>query len=310
MDRFKLIACLRRTLGRETTTKGDELVFWCSRGHGRRSGRVEGQLSVNLKTERFHCWSCDFGGKNLLPLLERGSSERREYLAELDSRRGIVRKVEERKYDRPVLPQEFRSLSRPEESVGQRAAMEYLAGRGITREQVLLYKLGYCETGEYQDRIIFPSFDEHGDMNFFVGRAYRGDPRRYKQGNFDKDIITNDCLVDWDRDVILTEGPFDAMKGGTQAIPLNGSLINEDSRLFDKVVRTGVDVYFALDSDVVKKQLNIIKRFLEYGVKSYFVDLAGRKDLGEMEPDEIKHRLAQARLVRNDLDLLRIRVKA
>lgn len=309
MDKYRLLAGLRKTLGKETKVKGDEVVFWCPRPHGRRAGRTEGQLSVNLVTERFHCWSCDFGGKNLIPLLGR-SSERKEYQTELDARHGVTRKTLEKKYDHPVLPNEFRSLSRPAVSVYQRQAMEYLSGRGITPELTLLYKLGYCEEGQYKDRVIIPSFDDIGDLNFFVGRSFRGDPRRYMAGNFDKDIITNDCMVDWTRAITLVEGPFDAMKAGTQSIPLHGSLINEDSHLFEKVVRSGVDVYFALDADILRKQLDIIKRFLEYGVRSYFVDLAGRKDVGEMESGEFEQRKAQARLVRSELDLMRIRVQA
>jgi hypothetical protein len=309
MERFRKIDGVRETLGHETNSKGDEFNFWCP-NHAHNPSRTVGEVGVNFASDWFHCWHCDWGGKTLLPLFRKGSGYRNQYYSEIQARRGILEKPV-RTFDKVSLPDEFETLSRSSRSPFYRQAMDYLTRRGIGSETILRYKLGFCDRGKYARRIMFPSFDEHGGLNFLVGRTWdEHEGMRYLAGNFDKDVVVNDCMVDWDKSVTLTEGPFDAMKSGTNSVPLLGSSIQEGSKLFSKIVTAGVDVYFALDSDMQKKQLRIIGRFVHYGIKCYLVDLGGKKDLGEMALFEIDAARAKALPIESDLDLLRARVLA
>lgn len=307
MEQGRKLRALRISLSQDGRTKGDEVVFFCPR-HGAKSGRRDGQLSVNLKTDWFHCWSCGFGGKNLIPLLIlRGKTEvLEEYRKELQSKRPEAKP--ERVYQVPTLPAEFKSLLRPTDSPWYSRAMAYLSRRGVTAEDILRWKLGYCEDGDYRQRIIVPSFNRDGELNFFVGRLFMGEGMRYKHGDFNKDIVFNEYLIDWERSVVLTEGPFDAIKAGDNAIPLQGNAVRVESQLFEMIVASGVMVYFALDTDAFRKQLTIIKTFLEYGVGSYYIDLGPFKDVGEMTHQEFQERKARAMPVRDSLDLIRMRV--
>lgn len=306
MHREKKFRAIKQVLGEPDFTKGDEAIFFCPRCHHRKP-----KVSVNLVTERFHCWACDWGGKNLLPLMKKGTPEREEYLQELEERRGIRKNLEqEKKYDPVILPPEFRSLSTPHRSPYYRVAMEYLANRGVSADDILRWKLGYCEDGEYKHRIIIPSFDEYGELNFFTGRTYYPNQVNYKHGNFCKDIITNDYWIDWTKPVTITEGAFDAMQAGDNAIPLQGSILKEGSKLFRKIVTSGVDTYFALDTDAFKKQLKIIELFLSYGVTPYYVNLFGKKDVGSMTKEEFQLAKSQSRVIRSDTDILKIRISA
>jgi len=312
MQRAKKIQALRLLLGHETNTKGNEVVFFCPK-HGAKISRTEGQLSVNVETDVFNCWSCGFGGHNLLPLLKKGTSERGEYAKEFEekSRTSIgTPVVQERKYDEVVLPRTFISLSHAGYLPAYTAAIRYLNDRGIGREDILKWKLGYCDEGEYKHRIIIPSFDEHGHLNFFTGRSYYDNPRRYLTGNFCKDIIYNDYLVDWNKPVVITEGPFDAFNVDENAIALQGSLFNTGSKLFSRIVFSGVDVYFAMDSDAFNKQLKIMETLLSYGVDCYYVSLGSKKDVGEMTKQEFITAKSNATSVKSSTDILRLRVQA
>lgn len=305
MQRERKLRALRQVLTDEQLLKGDEAVFYCPKCQHRKP-----KLSVNLVTDNFNCWVCGFAGKTLVPILRlKGETpDLQEYRKELDERWGKGPTEPEKKYDIPILPEEFRSLSTPSRSPYQHQAMEYLAQRGVTADDILRMKLGYCEDGEYKGRVIFPSFDEYGELNFFTGRAIYKGPLSYKHGNFCKDIIFNEYLVDWTEPVVLTEGPFDALKAGENAIPLQGCRLNADSKLFRKVVTSGADTYFAMDTDAFRKQLDIIRLFLAYGVNCFYVSLHGRKDVGEMSNAEFLLAKEKATPVRSDVDLLKLRI--
>ena len=42
----------------------------------------------------------------------------------------------------------------------------------IDDSDILKYNIGYCDDGLYSNRIIIPSYDSDGQLNFFVGRAF------------------------------------------------------------------------------------------------------------------------------------------
>lgn len=212
-------------------------------------------------------------------------------------------------YDTPVLPPEFRSLSRQSRSPFYNEALRYLESRGFGMEDVVRWKLGYCEDGEYRHRIILPSFDADGELNFFVGRAYRSNVgMNYKHGNFSKDIIWNDYMVDWTEPIVITEGSFDAFRARDNVIALQGTIMGPS--LFSKIVRSEVPVFFAEDSDAFAKQIKQMEKLVMYGIKCRHVDLDGKKDVGEMTYDEFIHAKNNAIAVESDLDILKIRVRA
>jgi len=316
MNKREKLSAIRETLGTEQAVKGDEVIFFCPK-HGKKAGRTSGQLSVNLFKDEFHCWTCQWGGfrvrpdgtrgSGLLPLFKDGDPRKRDYLRFLEE--FTVRVDKPKVYDRPILPTNFKSLSKPTRSPFYTRAIAYLNQRGVTLEDILLYKLGYCEDGEYKNRIIIPSFDSQGELNFFVGRTYYNDPRKFKHGEFDKDVIFNEYMIDWTKSVIITEGPFDAIKAGTNAIPLQGNSMQTDSTMFRRVLFEGKPVYFALDSDVPRQQLRVVNKFLRHGAECMMVNLAGKKDPGEMSKEEFRSQFEKATRV-SSTDLLKVAVHA
>lgn len=288
MNKQEKLAAIRRVIGHEEFQKGSEAVFFCPRHRHHKA-----KLSINLDSDYFHCWICDWRGNNLKPILflngktddaARYSSENQNSKQKPDE----VIKV----FDAPVLPDSFRLLVKDNiNNPYMNDARSYLESRGISDTDILKYKIGFCIDGDYKYRVVFPSFDSYGELNFFVGRKiYEHIGLSYKHGNFNKNIIFNDYLIDWDKPVILVEGPFDAIIAGENSIPLQGKTLREDSELFSKIVTSKVDVFLALDSDAKSEQIKLANKFLRYGVKVNLIDVEkfGESDVADLGKERFK----------------------
>jgi DNA primase len=300
MTESSKLKALQRVLGAVAEVHGREHFFWCP-WHAHHKPK----LSVNVENDAWHCWVCDRGGLNLLRLLRfKGDTEEsREYEKSLGPRQERKTRV----FAKPELPSEFRTLTKSWSSPYYRHAMTYVLDRGLTEEDIWRYKIGYCEDGEYRNRVVFPSFDADGELNFVIGRSFYHQGKPYHHGEFDKDIVFNEYLVDWRKPVTLVEGVFDAISAGKNAIPRLGSSISESSKLFAKLLRAP-DIYLAFDTDAKDKQHEIAATFLAYGKRPLLVDLGGAKDPGVMTKNDFKAAKSLARRVNSEFDLLRLKV--
>jgi hypothetical protein len=119
-----------------------------------------------------------------------------------------------------------------------------------------------------------------------------------------KDIIFNYPYLDFDEDMVIVEGVFDAMKAGDNSVPLLGSTLNENSKLFSKIVKNDTPVYLALDPDAHKKTNKLVSLFLKYDVEVRLVSVAPFSDVGEMTNEEFMGRKQTAVLLNNENYLL------
>jgi DNA primase len=72
------------------------------------------------------------------------------------------------------------------------------------------YKIGYTVKGDFAYRIIVPSYNTEGVLNYYVARSWAPKKMKYKNPAVPKDeIIFNEGLIDWEKDVYLVEGAFD-----------------------------------------------------------------------------------------------------
>ena len=303
VHRERKLPALRRCLG-DSSGYGAEVSFFCPLPgpEGCDGKHHKPKLSVNLDSDKWHCWVCGQGGHNILRLLALGGREHQDYIdyaAEVERPREVVAK----EYDQVRLPKEFRPLSVPSASLYYRQAIAYMANRGILADDILTYKLGWAEDGPLRERIIFPSFDEHGGLDFVVGRGIweRVQPPYLTNGRYDKDIIFNDILVDWTRPIVLVEGPFDAIKAGTNAIPLQGKFMGD--RLRDKIIARRATVYLALDEDAAADTLRLAKQLHGYGIEICLVEWRGAKDPGDMTKGQFQEALGRARRYTAGTDL-------
>ncbi len=152
--------------------------------------------------------------------------------------------------------------------------------RGITDDDILKYNIGYCDDGLYSNRIIIPSYDSDGQLNFFVGRDFYNSKMKYRNSPTSKDIIGFDLFINWDEPIILCEGVFDAMAFKRNAIPLFGK--NIMSTLQKKIIESRVKViYLALDNDAIEDTIKISDNFINNGIDVRMIKFK------EKDPSEI-----------------------
>ena len=274
------LSIIKQSLG-SCYESNEELLFYCPKcSHHKR------KLSVNIEKNVFKCWICDFKGNTLLPLVR--DRELRSQWKSLTQQVDLTRfddlfseNVETVSHRDLDLPSHFSTLTTPNLSkIGQKAK-NYLLSRGITNEQILMYKMGFCFHGPYANRIIIPSYDNQGNLNYYIARSFTEGTYKYKNPNCSKDIIFNDIFVDWSMPVVLVEGFFDSLKY-ENSIPILGSTLNPKSKLFNKIVSECKSVYVCLDQDAKEKELKIIKNLLDFGVKVYKIEIYEYCDLGEV----------------------------
>ena len=305
MPEQEKVKILQTVLGRYLTS-GPERLFGCPRCKHHKF-----KLSVSLSKNKFKCWVCDYAGHSVRRLIRNYGSFTE--LAEWDRLHGkadislfdqLFTPQEEEPRPDVHLPEEFLSLTAKNLPIVSKPAIKYLAERGITREDILRWKIGFCPGGEYGGRVMVPSFAMDGSLNYFVGRTYTNHWRRYDQPAVSRDIVFNHLYVDWDSDLVIVEGVFDAIVAGANSVPILGSVLRENSKLFQEIVKHDTPVYIALDPDAEKKALRLIKQLLEYGIELYKIDIAPYGDVGEMFRDEFRRRKESAMLMDNNSYLM------
>tara|TARA_R100000231_G_scaffold34309_1_gene30275 strand:+ start:1009 stop:1938 length:930 start_codon:yes stop_codon:yes gene_type:complete len=268
------------------------------------------KMSVNVDKSVFKCWICDKSGRDLGYLVRKfGTREQRDEWSKYDDQVEITDfDFLFAEPDAPVeqridLPEGFVSLASRTPPEGAQTALRYLTKRGVTKGDILKWKIGFCKDGEYAGRVVIPSFNESGYANYYVARSYGSEWPKYKNPPASRDIIFNELYVNWDEDLVIVEGVFDAIKAGN-GIPLLGSTLREGSALFQAIVKNGNRVYLALDEDASKKTRSIIRLLQRYGVEVYEIDTSGVEDVGEMSKEDFQSRKDNAAIVEKDNYLL------
>lgn len=275
----------------------DEHLFYCPKcKHHKR------KLSVNVEKDAFKCWVCDYHGRSLRRLVRKFADFRtlqkwdkldgREDVTKFDDIFSEDKEVEE--IQRIDLPKEFITLTGHHRAMATTPALNYLQNRGVTEQDILHWKIGCCMSGDYNNRVIIPSFDEDGYVNYFVARTFNGSWRKYLNPPASKDIIFNELYLDFDKDLVIVEGIFDAIIAGPNSVPILGSTLRENSKLFQQIVKNDTPVYIGLDVDAERKTKKIIKDLLNYGIEVYKIDTSGFDDIGSMSRQEFLNSKSKA----------------
>jgi DNA primase len=304
----KKIEILKEILG-DYYQVGNEKLFYCPKCKHHKK-----KLSVNLGKDMFKCWICGWSSKSIRRLVKRyGNYIQQKTWNELS---GIVEITEYEKIflvDGEIqekeqvlnLPDEFQSLCNRDVSLTSLPARRYLKDRGITKEDILFWKMGYAVSGEYAGRVIIPSFNVEGKVDYFIARTYENDWKRYKNPEAPRDIIFNELFVDWHNDITIVEGVFDAVKA-RNAIPILGSTLRENSKLFKELIKHDPAIYIALDPDAEKKAEKLVNSLLSYGAEVYKIDIPAGKDVGDLTHEQYLQYKASAELIMDsDYSLLR-----
>jgi DNA primase len=245
--------------------------------------KLEINFSENKKGYNpWHCWVCNKKGTRITSLFKqcKASPEKFTELYKLIGNEQEHKSIVSVKALK--LPQEFKKFQDITTSdIEGRQAAFYLKNRGITKDDIEKYNIGYCTSGRYSKMVIIPSYDEQGNLNYFTGRSFEKEPYiKYRNPETSRDIIPFELFINWKLPLVLCEGPFDAIAIKRNAIPLLGN--NIQSNLMKKIVTSTVEkIYIALDNDALKKSIKFAEKFMNEGKEVHLVELEG-KDPSEM----------------------------
>lgn len=285
--------------------KNDEVLIFCPK-HNHRMRK----LSVNVRRNKFRCWVCGYAANKIFSLLWdfANKNQRERYLKTL----GIDLKQVESPIDHVELPEEYQFCHEFNTPVGMMMEKFLYDDMQLEPEVVLQTKLGYCESGYYKGRAVFPSFDAQGKLNYFITRRIDGgDFKKYLDCFGEKyPIIFNELFVDWSKPIIIVEAVKAHLKHFKipNVIPIMGTTLTEDYKLFEEIVIRGCPkVFMALDKEAKKRSMNIMRKLSSYSVDVRLTPLERQPD--EISTNEFVDRLMESVTINKD-DIIKERLMA
>jgi hypothetical protein len=284
---------LSMTLGPpQKSGDGINYAFKCPSCNKQSSNKKK--LVIRLDNDHFHCWVCDFRGRSIQSILKKFFPQ---------SLAQYHQDILGKKFDKttiasdasPVdvkIPKGFMLLSQQLQGIDPdvHAVISYARSRGISEKEMWYFKLGTCTTGRFRRRLIIPSFDEDGSLNYYVARAIDAtQTRKYLNPPVPKkDIIFNEINIRWNQEITLVEGPMDLVKSNYNSTCLLGSSLTESYILFKKIIKNQTPVLLALDSDVKIKSHKIAKLLYSYGINVRMLGEHEYEDVGAMPCETFK----------------------
>ena len=277
----------------------DSFAVTCPACCSESSRQHKKKLSIKLADGMHHCWICGLKGKTLQYTIKKyHPAKLSEYLRifeEEDYNSKLVEEiVEEEKAELPVgfVPLATKIPDDPDHI----AVLKYLFSRGLSRPDFYKWRLGTCMTGKFSRRVIMPSFDAFGDLNYFTARSIDSDgSKKYINSKVKrKNVVFNELNIRWNEPLTLVEGPFDVVKCNWNATAMLGSYLDESYLLFKRIVQNRTDVVLAMDSDAEDKKIKIAKKLLSYGINVKSINLGKFNDVGEMSKSDFKTILSTA----------------
>ena len=213
--------------------------------------RNKHNLEVNYINNVYKCWSCgDSEGTHgsLTKIFDKFGNKKQKKLYQVLKPETVVKKERQKKSLK--LPEGF-TLFKDSSKVYpvRRAAINYLYNRGITDQMIEKYQIGFCDKGDHAGRIVIPSYDKKGELNYYIARSWDPMSRaKYKNPKEEKDkIIFWENLIDWKKDIFLVEGAFDGLFLDN-SIPMLGKHMSE--LLFETIYNNAKgDIIICLDAD-------------------------------------------------------------
>jgi len=280
------------------------------------------KLAIETETHVLHCWVCGYKSINLCHLLKIWkphfyseycnnylSSEAR---AREQSSESEQQEVKEKKI--VTLPEGFALLATADSNDAVvRASLNYLKARGVDPSQLWYWRLGIVSGDrKLYRRILVPSFDERGIINYYSARSIDKNPYiKYVNPEADReDIIFNEINIDWNEELTIVEGVFDLMKCNDNATCILSSELPPHFKLFEKILEHKTPVVLALDPEERDKTVALAKQFLEYDIKVKILDLKeNQEDVGALTKSEFIELLQCAKIFDKE-KLLRRRISS
>lgn len=247
----------------------------CAAEKGLESGDGKGNLEINYSRHVFKCWACGetLGTHGPLgKLFDLFGTKKQKKLYDLVKPEEL--KLEDKKKIWLKLPEGFTKFSESNPAfIPHKEAYNYLKSRGISDEIIQKFNIGYTVQGPFSYRIIVPSYNLEGQLNYFVGRSWVPKKMKYKNPEVAKDeIIFNEKNIDWNKEIFLVEGVFDSFFLDNSLVMLGKKLSKlAFSTIYDKAQSNiiicvdgdawddGLKIYHELNGGRLYNKIKIVK---------------------------------------------------
>jgi DNA primase len=302
VKKSKLTALLNKVLKQEGKQTSESEVTYVCPFHKAINNVHRKKFGIDLDTAEYNCFACGESGKSFKSLFKKLKASPALYKElygiigeHFKPNYGKVKKEQELL----KLPDEFLSIAVPSNSICYRHAVQYLKNRNITRDDVLRYNIGYCEDGKYRNRIVVPSYDKDGNLNFFTARDFfNSSYLKYLTPDWSKDFIGFELFINWNEPITLVESPFNAITIRNNSIPLFGKIIS--TSLIESILENDVKrVNLCLDRDARKDSIKIyqkLKSIIGNDIQIFFIELT------QKDPNEIGF-LKMCELIKNSTEI-------
>ena len=287
-NELRVLEILQNVLGVSKKIK-NEHAFHCPFCH-----HTKPKLQIDVFSQKWHCWVCDAKGRSLYYLLKTLNVSN-NILENLSTYIGDVKYQKPNTSEEPpqiLLPREFISLASVSRDIDYNLVSSYLRKRNISYEDIVKYNIGFCSLGIYRGRIIIPSYDSDGKLNYFIARTYYpSEYFKYKNPPISKNIIGFDLQINWNEPIVLCEGVFDAISIKRNAIPLLGKFV--PTKLHEKILNTKVkNITIVLDADAKADALKIANVYMKEGIHITNINLSGKdpSEIGFTEYEKISEK--------------------
>lgn len=336
-----LVLILGESKQGEFSTSVSQYQFDCPIARDENGGIPDGKknLEVSFEKGKFHCWCHDYAG-NLSRLIKKWGSN--ELVTEYFS---IINTIKEAKYydlelfkdngedlgyySTLKLPLSFKKIDL--KTCHKQKLIDYLNERKITQDIIDFYNIGYTtwdeEKWQDRDRIIIPSYNSEGDLNYWIGRDFineKGDnvsspwnchKVKYKNCDADKNkIVFQESKIQWNNDIILVEGGLDCLYY-PNSIALLGKVLKKENEIYKQLYeKANGNIIICLDGDTKIVETKRIYNLLNVGRlrnKIWYVRLETDelpwKDFGEAYQDGGKEniiKIMKSKKQFNEIELL------
>lgn len=275
---------LERYLGKSSRAANENYMFYCPfcRHH-------KPKLGVSLANGMWNCWVCKTRGRSILKLLSYFRLDADAIaLAQTYFRSKKFSQNETERKNKPFLqlPKEFKRLSDSETSREKTRVINYLQSRNITMSDIIRHDIGFCESGQYSEMLIFPNYNEFGELTYFSGRSYNVLKPKFIAPNIDKDFVPDENLICWEEPIILVESKLDAITIRRNALPIYGKIVSKS--LQTKILESSPpEVNICLDGDASSSVYQVAEIFVKNGIIVKQTNLPFEHDANSLGFDKI-----------------------
>jgi DNA primase len=275
-----------------------------------------------VKGNVFHCFRCEERGSvkglfrqlNIVPgevSLSTEDLKRKMIRARNAMMSGGVSRLN-RKLERTKLPQGYRRIERSNKSEICRIAYKFLKKRGMDWKDAERWEIGYGETGEYVQHLIFPVLDHRRMFVTFQARRFLGnfDPKTknpYDDGTtYSKtDALYGAQFMRKGNSAVLVEGPFDAIYLNKifgllnlkfKALAVLGHKLSPIQIQYLSMLRPS-SVYVMFDSDVKRESKEAAAELASWLEAPVYLTLLENGDPDDLEPEEALEKISRSKKI-------------